>query len=161
MLASRKMKRHIVSILAVGIAMTAFAAPKHETSSPNPFRLTGVEHPEPKKPKGVFTFTNTTGKPLRVSGFDSPDDGEFQIRFTSYQFQTPTGWQDLKIGYCGTGAQDFVLQPGRTYTIREWLFPYVWLSDQIGTATIGRICLPTLRGDPKIWSEPFTIPSAR
>ena len=156
------MKRHIIIFLAAVITMTGCAAPKRTASlSSHPFRLVAVERPEPKRAKGVFTFTNTTGRPLRVSGFDSPDDGEFQIRFTSYQFQTPKGWQDLKIGYCGTGAQDFVLQPGRTYAVREWLDTYSWLSSQTGGATIGRISLPTLRGYPEIWSEPFTIPSVR
>lgn len=107
---------------------------------------------------GIFTFTNATGKPLRVSGFDSPEDGEFQIRYTKYQFWTPNGWQDRKILYCGFADEDFVLQPGRTYEIREWLDR---LSNQTDGAAMGRISLPTLRGYPEIWSEPFTIPLSR
>ena len=155
--------RHIFIFLVGVITMTGCATPKPASSAASKqFRLVSVERPEPKRAKGVFTFTNTTGRPLRVSGFDSPDDGEFQIRFTRYQFQTPKGWQDLHIGYCGTGAQDFVLQPGRTYKIREWLDTYGWLTSQTGgTATVGRIALPTLRGYPEIWSEPFTIPTLR
>lgn len=147
-----KTKRHLLLFAAV-ITMAGCVAPKRTTLPPHPFRLVGVE---PKQAQGVFTFTNTTGKPLHVFGFDSPDDGEFQIRFTEYQFQTPKGWQDLKITYCGTGAQNFVLQPGRTYTIREGLSSYT--GDQAGGATVGRILLPTLRSHPKIWSEPFNIP---
>ena len=142
--------------------MTGCAATRRTVSPPShPFRLIGVERPEPKRAKGVFTFTNTTGKPLRVFGFDPQNDPGFQIRFTQYQFQTPKGWQDLKIGYCGTGGQDFILQPGRTYTIREWLDTYDGIPSQPGSATIGRISLPTVGGYPEIWSEPFTIPSFR
>lgn len=147
---------------AAAITMTGCAAPRRATAPQwRPYRIIGVECPEPKKPMGVFTFTNTTGKPLRVSGFDSPDDGDFQIRFTEYQFLTSKGWQDLCVHDCGTDAQSFVLQPDRTYKIREWLVPFAGLSDYLGGATFGRVSLPTLSGRPRVWSEPFTIPVRR
>lgn len=134
------------------------AIPPSARSRPqNPFRPIHVY----RKASSLFTFTNQTGHPIKVYGFDSPDDGVMQIRFTEYQFLTPKGWQNLKIGYCGTGAETFLLQPGRSYQIHEWLNAYATSPDETAGATIGRISLPTDPNQPKIWSAPFRIPGRK
>jgi len=128
-----------------------------DISKPKPadptFHLVSVKKVEGSR-QGTFTFTNTTRKPIEVYAFDTPEDGECQLRFTIYLRKTEKGWENAQIGYCGTGLEVFPLQPGRTYRLREYLFPYD------DGAEVGQIQMATV-GKRKYWSQPFDLRAFR
>jgi len=155
-----KFKRLILACLSLGIFAGCATPAAKPVVVRSPLRLVTVERPKEGGTRGVFTFTNTTGRPLKVYGFDSPDDGEMQIRFTQYQYFAPEGWKDLRIGYCGTGTESYDVAPGRTIRVTEWLdmFRHLRAPSQ---ASMGRISLPAYPFEPVIWSEPFNFAIAR
>ena len=78
--------------------------------------------------------------------------------FGQYQFWTPNGWEETKLSGDGL-AEEVVFEPGHTYNFREWIDVYDYPDAKRATAC--RILLPMLGTQPKIWSEPFTIPIPR
>lgn len=121
-----------------------------QSKSSDSFRLLSVERnpKEPGWPIGIFSFTNRTNHEQQVYAFDSPSDGEFHARFVKFQVMSGKKWEKYFVGYCGTGAQLFILEPGKTYKIRAELFPF------IKDTPVGKVGL-ALGGKDPIWSEPF------
>jgi hypothetical protein len=154
---------HFRRVILTCIALCILASCATPAANPLPtrssLRLVTVERPKEGGSKGVFSFTNTTGRPLKVFGFDSPDDGEMELRFTEYEYLTPQGWKSLGISYCGTGAEAFDVLPGRTIRVTEWLDMYRQFRAP-PEASIGRISLPAYPFKPVIWSEPFNFAAA-
>ena len=59
---------------------------------------------------GRFRFINRQSKQVRVSGFEKPDHGRFIPRFVGFETMVNGAWEDLKVGYCATGAEDFAMK---------------------------------------------------
>lgn len=68
---------------------------------------------------GRFLFINKGTLPVKVSGFDEPFEGKFQPRFLRYQILKEGAWEEIRIGYCGTGAMDFAMKPGQEYEFHD------------------------------------------
>lgn len=150
------------SLLAALVLVVGGCARDAMTTAPAPardgFRLVSIEETTDiflgnriSMPVGVFTFTNTTGKPLKVFAFDFPGDGETTLRFTEFQRLAPNGWRDFSYKDCDFIIRHYDLQPGRTYQLRVNL----WILS--GLKGMGRIRLPVYGGKPVIYSEPFGL----
>ena len=73
---------------------------------------------------GQFRFKWNGNKPIKLWGFGFQKDGSFRVRFEGFSRFTNDEWKEVPVGYCGTGAEMFTLQPDRDYTllIPLWLF---------------------------------------
>ena len=97
---------------------------------------------------GHFRFVNRLSKPVRVSGFGEPYHGRFTPRFVGFEVLLDGAWKDQKIGYCGTGAQDFTMKPKVPYEFICGL----WAFEEQEAPLTARIRV----GDDFI-SEPFVL----
>ncbi len=106
---------------------------------------------------GRFLFIYKGASPLMVSGFDKPIKGKFEPRFIRYQTLKGDVWNDLEIGYCGTGAEDFPMKPLASYEFHADLYPF----DEQKAPLTGRIGFNVYGGDEvgwiEYWSYPFFI----
>jgi|GEM_PF-1808131 len=106
---------------------------------------------------GRFLFVNQGPSAVMVSGFDKPRGGKFELRFVRYQRLENGVWKDVEVGYCGTGAEDFAMKPGKPYEFHAYLdtFPE---QDAPLTARIG---FDVSAGDEggwiEYWSYPFVL----
>ena len=89
-----------------------------------------------------------------VSGFDKPVKGKFEPRFIRYQTLNGGVWNDLEIGYCGTGAEDFPIKPLASYEFHVGLFPF---HEQDAPLT-GRIGFDVFAGEQRGWEEYWSYP---
>lgn len=97
--------------------------------------------------KGRFLFINKSAKPVMVSGFDEPINGKFEPRFERYQILKDGKWTELFMGYCGTGAMDFAMKPGKEYQF----FPSLWGFKAQDTPLTCKV------GFGDFWSESFVL----
>ena len=97
--------------------------------------------------EGRFLFINKESSPVMIFGFDEPIGGKFEPRFVEFQILRNGMWQKLPTGYCGTGAQDFPMLPGKEY---EFATSLVNFMEQDAPLT-GKI------GLSGYWSEPFVL----
>ena len=98
---------------------------------------------------GVFQFRYSYANPLEFWG--DFEDKKFETRFTNYRTRKRFIWEDLQVGYSGTGATTSILQPGVDY---ELLIPLVYpgLSD----ARELRVSAESEGG--RFWSDAFPYP---
>jgi hypothetical protein len=97
---------------------------------------------------GVFTFRYENSLPIKFFGFAKPMNGEFKPRFTSYKIYKNNEWKMLPIGYCGTGAETFILQPGVDYEMHITL-----AINNFKEGDLISLSLDSQNGE--FWSEPF------
>lgn len=92
-----------------------------------------------------------------VNGFDEPENGKFEPRFIRYQTLNGGVWNDLEIGYCGTGAEEFPMKPLKSYEFHASLYPF----DEQETPLTGRVGFDVYVGDEggwvEYWSYPFVL----
>ena len=67
---------------------------------------------------GFFKFRWTGSKPIKLWGFGFKDDGAFRVRFETFSKYKDGIWDEVMIGYCGTGAETYELSPNKDYTLR-------------------------------------------
>lgn len=96
---------------------------------------------------GRFQFINKEASPVMISGFDEPFDGKFEPRFVEFQVLKDGRWEKIPVGYCGTGAEEFAMQPGKEYEFIAGL----WSFNEQDAPLTGRI------GVDDYWSEPFVL----
>lgn len=97
--------------------------------------------------KGRFLFINKESSAVKIHGFDEPLDGKFVPRFLQFQVLKEGKWEEIQVGYCGTGAQDFAMQPGKEYEFIAGLDSF----DEQDAPLTGKI------GAGDYWSEPFVL----
>lgn len=104
---------------------------------------------------GVFAFRYPGPQPLKFWGFNPPSkDGKFTVRFPDYKVQIEGGWQKVLVGYCGTGATAYPLDPDTDY------FLFVPVDHPaISNTTGSRVSASTESGE--FWSDPFQLPQAK
>lgn len=106
-----------------------------------------VPSPDGRTYIGHFLFVNNSKTAVKVSGFDEPDNAKFIPRFVVYEELVAGTWKPLPIGYCGTGAQDFAMEPGKQYEFVIYLTDY----PEQDTPLTARV------GVSGFYSEPFTL----
>jgi hypothetical protein len=97
--------------------------------------------------EGRFLFINKESSRVMIFGCDDPLDGKFEPRFLEFQILKNGKWEELPAGYCGTGAQDFAMHPGKEY---EFVTMLDYFEEQDAPLT-GKI------GVNGYWSEPFVL----
>jgi len=105
--------------------------------------------------EGRFLFINKGPSPVEVYGFDKPVHGKFELRFVRHQILHKGEWEEIKIGYCGTGAMTFPMQPGKSYEFREFLSDFTEQDTPL-TARI-RFDVAAEKGWVEYWSYPFVL----
>lgn len=73
---------------------------------------------------GYFKFRWNGAKAIRLWGFGFEKDGSFRVRFEQFSKMTKGQWEEVTVGYCGTGAEMFTLEPNRDYVLQVPLWPY-------------------------------------
>ena len=104
---------------------------------------------------GIFRFWHSRKEPIRLWGFGFQDEkgswtdegSVFRPRFEQFRRKENGQWADVPVGYCGTGAEEYAIQPNRDYTFLIPLWPFV----EKGTA--GVVVLSGTR--IKVKSTPF------
>ena len=97
------------------------------------FKLTSVVPDKNHKAMGKFNFRHIQSKPIRVHGFwfadvkGNPTESStaFRVRFETFKRKESGTWVDVPVGYCGTGAQEYQIQPNQDYTFLIPLWPFV------------------------------------
>lgn len=97
--------------------------------------------------EGRFRFINKESSPVMIFGFEAQLGGKFEPRFLEFQILKNGKWEKLPTGYCGTGAQDYPMLPGKEY---EYVTSLVSFKEQDAPLT-GKI------GVSGYWSEPFVL----
>ena len=100
---------------------------------------------------GVFSFRYSNRPAVTVRAYEAAANGKFNPAFPGYELLNGTEWEPLFIGYCGTGARDFTLQPDTDYEFRILL-----IRPELSTAKRIRVLLHTQDGSFR--SEPFALP---
>jgi hypothetical protein len=67
---------------------------------------------------GYFKFRWKGDKPVRLWGFGFEKDGSFSPRFETYSKKLKGAWAEVKVGYCGTGAETYALEPNKDYVFK-------------------------------------------
>jgi hypothetical protein len=73
---------------------------------------------------GYFNFRWHGAKAIRLWGFGFEKDGSLRVRFENFSKMKGDSWQEVPVGYCGTGAEMFALEPNREYVLQIPLWPY-------------------------------------
>jgi len=103
---------------------------------------------------GRFLFNYKGASPLMVSGFDKPVKRKYEPYFIRYQTLNGGVWNDLEIGYCGTGAKEFPMKPLASYEFHVGLYPF----DEQDAPLTGRIGFDVFAGDQRGWEEYWSYP---
>lgn len=101
---------------------------------------------------GVFAFRYSHPKPLEFWGFGEPHNKKFTTRFTDYRIRRRSSWDRFPIGYCGTGATTYTLQPGVDYEL------LISISLR-GLSDASQLRVSAESPDGTFWSEPFSYPT--
>jgi hypothetical protein len=97
--------------------------------------------------EGRFLFINKESSPVEIFGFDEPLDGKFEPQYPAFRVLKDGEWKEFHFGHCGTGAQQFAMQPGKEYEFITGL----WGFDEQDAPLTGKI------GVTDYWSEPFVL----
>jgi len=73
---------------------------------------------------GYFKFRWNGQKAIRLWGFGFEEDRSFRVRFENFSRMTGEKWQEVSVGYCGTGAEMFTLEPNKEYVVQIPLWPF-------------------------------------
>ena len=102
---------------------------------------------------GYFKFRWNGQKAIRLWGFGFEKDGSLRVRFESFSKMTNGKWQEVPVGYCGTGKEMFTLEPNKDYVLQIPLWPY----DKDGEKGVVK-----LDGEKiSVLSEPFEVSQLR
>jgi hypothetical protein len=74
--------------------------------------------------RGHFSFTHHYPVAVKLFGFGFSGPGQFQVQFESFRRQEGGQWADVPVGYCGTGARTYELQPDTKYVLLVSLWPF-------------------------------------
>jgi hypothetical protein len=96
---------------------------------------------------GKFLFINKELSPVMIFGSDEPLGRKFEPMYLEFQTLKDGRWKELQVGYCGTGAQQFAMQPGKEYVFEVSLDYF----DEQDAPLTGKI------GLDGYWSEPFVL----
>lgn len=91
------------------------------------YRLTFLRA-EPDKNHGVmglFQLRHSGAQPIKLWGFRFEKDGSLRVRFERFSKLRDHKWQEVPVGYCGTGAETYAVEPERDYVLRVPLWPYL------------------------------------
>ena len=108
--------------------------------------LTRVQPDRAHGHMGVFTFRHTLDRPMKLWGFGFKKDGSFRVRFEQFSRRENNRWDQVPVGYCGTGAETFELAPNREYILLIPLWPFAKSGDR---------GVVLLSGDYRLVSEEF------
>jgi hypothetical protein len=75
---------------------------------------------------GFFSFRHAFDKPIQMWGFGFEKDGSFRVRFERFSKLQDHKWQEVLVGYCGTGAETYAIEPNHDYIMRVPLWPYLF-----------------------------------
>ena len=101
---------------------------------------------------GHFKFRWKGPKAIRLWGFGFESDGALRVRFEQFSKFTKGRWEEVEVGYCGTGMQMFSLQPDKDYLLLVPLWPYKKDGDE---------GVVKLNGEVSVISEPFNVSNIR
>ncbi len=102
---------------------------------------------------GYFKFRWEGEKAVRLWGFGFEESGSFRVRFENFSKMINGKWQEVPVGYCGTGMEWFTLEPNKDYVLLIPLWPY---------QNDGEQGVVKLNGEKiSIVSEPFGIAQLR
>lgn len=95
--------------------------------------LKSVVPDENHKAMGRFHFRHSQPKAISLHGFGFEDERGnrtenshvFRVRFETFKRRELRKWIDVLVGYCGTGAQEYPLEPNQDYTFLIPLWPFV------------------------------------
>lgn len=73
---------------------------------------------------GHFKFRWNGQKSIRLWGIGFEKDGSFRVRFENFSNLTGGKWQEVPVGYCGTGSEMFSIEPNKDYVLKIPLWPY-------------------------------------
>ena len=88
------------------------------------FEFTKAEPDKDHWRMGYFKFRWNGTHPVRLWGFGFEKDGSFRVRFEEFSKMAVGQWKEVAVGYCGTGAEMFTLEPNKDYVLRVPLWPY-------------------------------------
>ena len=158
----------VVAGLSSALAQSTAAQPTADPRAQHPvltadvFRLVRTEQePITKLTYGIFAFRHHHATQIKMWGWDPPDGRRFSPANPQYEFRTETDWHELRMAYCGTGMEAYVIRPGVDYQLRIPLYvyypiqgPYLGQFDSTGKEL--RISLPSRQGVFR--SDPFYSP---
>lgn len=90
------------------------------------YRLTFLRS-EPDKNHGrmgLFSLRHTLDDPIKIWGFGFQKDGSLRVRFERFSKWEGNRWTEVRVGYCGTGAETYTIAPNRDYVLRVPLWPF-------------------------------------
>lgn len=103
--------------------------------------------PDGENYEGRFLFINKDSSPVKVFGSDEPIGEKFEPNYPSFQILKDGKWTKLEVGYCGTGAQQFAMKPGKEYQFYLGL----WIYEEQDAPLTCKV------GLEDFWSEPFVL----
>ena len=80
--------------------------------------------PDCRQVMGRFSFSHQYAAPLWLYGFGFPRPNYFSTRFEKFRREEGGRWADVPVGYCGTGATTFALEPNIKYVLLVPLWPF-------------------------------------
>lgn len=141
---------HLLALILIAGALPVIAQdqpPSPPTETKYVFKAIEIKPaPDGEDYQGRFLFINKSANPVMISGFDEPINGKFQPRFERFKILKDEKWTELEVGYCGTGAEEFAMKPGKDYQF----FPSLSFDEQ-------ETPLTCKVGLGEYWSEPFVL----
>ncbi len=131
------------------VSMYGFSDFRETPSTGYELILKRVERDENHGRMGFFHFRWEGNEPIRLWGFGVKPDGAFRVRFENFSKMSQGEWREMKVFYCGTGAEQFFLDPETDYVLRVPL----WAFREDGEYGVVRIN----GSDVSLVSEPFRI----
>ena len=116
-----------ICMVSLAIACAAWAG-SNETAVPkvqSVFRLVSVEADANHGAMGRFAFRHHELRPIQLFGFGFTATNTFRVRFEEFQREEDGKWNKVEVGYCGTGAQLYPIEPNKDYTFLVPLWPYL------------------------------------
>jgi hypothetical protein len=84
---------------------------------------------------GFFRFRWNGNYPIRLWGYGFEKDGSFRVRFEIFSRLTADKWEEVPVGYCGTGMRMYEIKSKTNYVLKIPLWPY----EKIGTKGVIKI----------------------
>ncbi len=136
------------------ISITRLFYPKEEkilddySHVPYLFKPLNIKNaPQGNEYDGEFLFINRSSDRIYLNGFGEPVGEFFHPRFVGFEVRRDNRWIKLDVGYCGTGAQKYPIEPNTEYVFDISLWPF----DEQDQPVTGRV------GVDNFVSEPFVL----
>ena len=111
------------------------------------FRLVAVEADKDHIAMGRFAFRHRQSKPIQLYGFGFTGTNVFETRFEKFQREDDGKWSKLDVGYCGTAAQFYPIEPNKDYVFLVPLWPFAEKGQKGLVGVLGTNVV--------VWSIPF------